>query len=125
LAHPSNQAPVIKGSRGKGDAGEGEGDEDKSEQWFNQDDSGHIHLRPAEHPGSIGIDDSTPCEATESGTGNHKFKVLFGGLCTHNEQILVCPCGVIILCATFYNAEAVSNILVCDAETLTMGQAVK
>ncbi|KAJ7350894.1 hypothetical protein DFH08DRAFT_695269 [Mycena albidolilacea] len=125
LAHPSNQAPVIEGSMGEGDAGEGEGDEDEGEQWFDQDDSGHIHLRPAEHPGSIGVDDSTPCEAAKSDTGNRKFKVLFGGLRTHNEQILVHPCGIIVLCATFYNAEAVSNVLLHVQKTFSVPHAFK
>lgn len=32
---------------------------------------------------------------------------------THNEQTIVRPCGVMLGHAAFYNAEAVSNVLVC------------
>jgi hypothetical protein len=86
-------------------------DEDDGEEWFQMDgDQVRIYH---ENRGSIGVDDSTaPCEASKSDTGNRKFKALFGRSSTHNEQLLVWPCGVIVQRATFYNAEAVSNVLV-------------
>ncbi|KAF8193272.1 hypothetical protein K438DRAFT_1589761, partial [Mycena galopus ATCC 62051] len=77
------------------------------------------------NPGSIGLDDSVPCEATKSDTGNRKFKALFGGSRTHNEQILVRPCGVIVSRATFYNAEAVSNVLLFVQKTFSVPRAFK
>jgi hypothetical protein len=87
-------------------------DDDEGEEWFESDMDGNVKIHRDINPGSIGLDDSVPCEATKSDTGNRKFKALFGGSRTHNEQILVRPCGVIVSRATFYNAEAVSNVLV-------------
>jgi hypothetical protein len=77
-----------------------------------EDGDGNVAVHRQIHPGSIGVDDSALCEAVKSDTGNRKYKALFGGVRTHNEQILVRPCGVICSRATFYNAEAVSNVLV-------------
>jgi len=34
---------------------------------------------------------------------------------THNEQIIVAPCGMIIACETFYGAEGVGSVVVCKA----------
>ncbi|KZT51644.1 hypothetical protein CALCODRAFT_442785, partial [Calocera cornea HHB12733] len=43
---------------------------------------------------------------------NCKAKARFGCSWTHNEQLIVHPCGVIIACATFYGAEAISSVAV-------------
>jgi hypothetical protein len=45
-------------------------------------------------------------------TGNQKIKAQFGCRRTHNEQVIVQPCGIICSRATFFGAEAVSNVLV-------------
>jgi hypothetical protein len=102
LAHPRDSAPPVVDPE----------DDDEGEEWFESDANGNVKIHRDINSGSIGLDDSVPCEATKSDTGNHKFKALFGGSRTHNEQILVRPCGVIVSRATFYNAEAVSNVLV-------------
>lgn len=83
-------------------------------EWFEFGELGDIHIRSGPNPGSIGVvdTDAEPCEASKSLTGNRKYKALFGRCRTHNEQLLVWPCGVIFARATFYNAEAVSNVLV-------------
>ena len=36
----------------------------------------------------------------------------FGRKCTHNEQILVAPCGMILAHETFYGAEAIGTCVV-------------
>lgn len=41
-----------------------------------------------------------------------KIRAVFGRKRTHNEQILVAPCGVIIARDTFYNAESIPSIAV-------------
>ena len=51
----------------------------------------------------------TPVAAASS---RHKVRAQFGRRRTHNEQIIVAPCGVIIARATFYGAEAVSSVAV-------------
>lgn len=43
--------------------------------------------------------------------GNRKIRAQFGRKCTHNEQVIVALCGMIIARATFYNAEAVSSVV--------------
>jgi hypothetical protein len=102
LAHPRDPLPDLQDNT----------DDDEDLEWFELNEAGKVQLRRADNPGSIGVDDTAACEASKSDTGNRKYKALFGGSRTHNEQILVRPCGVIVSRATFYNAEAVSNVLV-------------
>ncbi|PPQ67448.1 hypothetical protein CVT26_007242 [Gymnopilus dilepis] len=42
--------------------------------------------------------------------GNRKLKAYFGRRRTHNEQIIMRPCGVILSRATFFGSEAVSAV---------------
>lgn len=39
-----------------------------------------------------------------------KFKAVFGCWCTHNEQLIVAPCGMIIARRTFFGAEGVASV---------------
>ena len=41
-----------------------------------------------------------------------KLRAQFGRKRTHNEQIIVCPCGIIIARETFYGAEGVATVVV-------------
>jgi hypothetical protein len=69
-------------------------------------------MRTKKHPGSIGVVDTPDeCEAKKADKGNRKFKAKFGRQRTHNEQMLIRPCGVFHARATMYGAEAVSNVL--------------
>ncbi|KAF8168554.1 hypothetical protein B0H34DRAFT_779819 [Crassisporium funariophilum] len=83
-------------------------------EWFEVKD-GEVHIQTAKNPGSVGVAEDNKeeevCEARKSPTGNKKIKCQFGRRRTHNEQTLVCPCGVIVARATFFGAEAVSNVL--------------
>jgi hypothetical protein len=45
-------------------------------------------------------------------SGNRKLMTQFGRRRTHNEQLCVCPCGVIIGRETFYGSEGVRNVVV-------------
>lgn len=45
-----------------------------------------------------------------------KLKIKLGRGRTHNEQILVAPCGIIIACATFYGAEAIPSVVVSNLQ---------
>ena len=42
----------------------------------------------------------------------NRRRVQFGRKRTHNEQVIVTPCGMIIACETFFGAEAVSSMVV-------------
>lgn len=46
----------------------------------------------------------------KSDEGNRKLKAYFGRRRTHNEQLIMRPCGVILSRATFYGAEAISSV---------------
>lgn len=62
---------------------------------------------------SQGGDDSGMVELECDGkpeVGNRKLKAYFGRRRTHNEQIIMRPCGVILSRATFYGSEAVSSV---------------
>lgn len=48
----------------------------------------------------------------ESQVKEGKLRVQFGRKRTHNEQIIVAPCGMIIARETFYGAEAVTSVIV-------------
>jgi hypothetical protein len=41
-----------------------------------------------------------------------KIRAQFGRRRTHNEQVIVAPCGIIITNEKFYGAEAVSSVVV-------------
>ncbi|KAI0309790.1 hypothetical protein OF83DRAFT_1157459 [Amylostereum chailletii] len=46
----------------------------------------------------------------KSDAGNRKLKARFGRRRTHNEQLIVCCCGVIAARATMFGAEAISGV---------------
>ncbi|KAJ6564240.1 hypothetical protein B0H19DRAFT_1209843 [Mycena capillaripes] len=95
-------------------------------EWFELDNGGRVQVHQDSSPGSIGVDDSAPCEASKSSdAGKQKYKALFGGVRTHNEQILCRPCGVILSHAMFYHAEAVSNVLLFVQKTFSVPHAFK
>ena len=49
---------------------------------------------------------------TVTATPKKRVHARFGRKCTHNEQILVAPCGMILACETFYGAEAIGTCVV-------------
>ncbi|KAJ7688745.1 hypothetical protein B0H17DRAFT_938044, partial [Mycena rosella] len=49
------------------------------------------------------------CPASKDPSGNRKIRALFGRRKTHNEQIIVRPCGVIVAHATFLGSETVTQ----------------
>ena len=53
--------------------------------------------------------------------GNRKIRAYFGKRRTHNEQLIMRPCGVIISRATFYGSEAISSVNVrCNHDFLLL-----
>ena len=46
-----------------------------------------------------------------------KIKASFGHRRTHNEELIVAPCGLIIARQTFYGAEGVASVVVSQAST--------
>jgi hypothetical protein len=47
--------------------------------------------------------------------GRRGLKAQFGRKRTHNEQLFVAPCGVILARETFYNAEAIGSVIVSES----------
>ena len=46
--------------------------------------------------------------------GQRGLKAQFGRRRTHNEQLFVAPCGIILARETFYNAEAIGSVIVSE-----------
>jgi hypothetical protein len=89
-------------------------DLEDAEEWFEVDpNGGEVQLFTVNNPGATGELEtlSQPCP-THPETGNRKIKAQFGRRRTHNEQVIVRPCGMLCSRATFFAAEAVSNVLV-------------
>ncbi|KAJ7580731.1 hypothetical protein C8J56DRAFT_1169107 [Mycena floridula] len=93
------------------------------EQWF-EAEGDNVEFFANDDPGSVGVNDEEPCDG-KSETGNKKTKVLFRRCQTHNEELLVRPCGVIHARATFYGAEAVSDVLIFFKKACTVPGARK
>lgn len=53
-----------------------------------------------------------PIPAPAETSGRRGLKARFGRKRTHNEQLFVAPCGMIIARETFYNAEAIYSVIV-------------
>ena len=49
----------------------------------------------------------------EHATQKKTLRAQFGRKRTHNEQLFVAPCGIIIARETFYHAEAIYSVIVC------------
>jgi len=56
--------------------------------------------------------ETADCSGKPEG-GNQKLRALFGRRRTHNEQIIMRPCGIILSRATFFGSEAISAVNVC------------
>ena len=99
---------------------DGAEDIDEDETWFEANiETGDVDIFTVDNPGTVAggtaeEESDAPCPATKSELGNKKFKAQFARRRTHNEQTLVRPCGVIVARATFFGAEAISNVLVSD-----------
>lgn len=88
-------------------------------EWFEVLDSGDVRVYDATAPeSSTGqLDEkmasaSARCEG-KSETGNKKIRAQFTRQRTHNKEILVRLCGVIVARATLKSAEGVSSVMVC------------
>ncbi|KAJ2915278.1 hypothetical protein MD484_g5125, partial [Candolleomyces efflorescens] len=68
---------------------------------------------------SIELDVVPPIVQNLDQTQPKKLRAVFGRKRTHNEQILVAPCGVIIARETFFNAEAIPSIVEMIKNTYT------
>jgi hypothetical protein len=56
--------------------------------------------------------DSTVTNSESQPTKKERIRAQFGQRRTHNEQIVVTPCGMIIARETFYGAEGVGSVIV-------------
>jgi hypothetical protein len=56
-----------------------------------------------------GADEDEEC-VEKPGTGNRQLKAYFSKRRTHNEQLMMRPCGVVLSHATFFGSEAISAV---------------
>ena len=54
--------------------------------------------------------DPLPCPAKKSDQGNKRVRAQFSRKRVHNDQTILFCCGIFYARASFYNAEAVSNV---------------
>jgi len=72
------------------------------------DHNGEVHFELTAHGHTVpATTDSDVLPA-----GHRKLRVQFGRKYTHNEQLFVAPCGVIVAQETFYHSEAPSAVVV-------------
>ncbi|KAG1731000.1 hypothetical protein EDB19DRAFT_1831826 [Suillus lakei] len=60
------------------------------------------------------VDGGDPTPSVNVGHGQptrRRLKAMFGRQRTHNEQLMVAPCGMIIACQTFFRAEGVASVV--------------
>lgn len=102
-------------------------DIDAAEEQFSLDDdrqvipdSGYTSFenQEVEGRGNTSHNGSDTMEGVEVEAGREvpepkKLRVQFGHKYTHNEQIMVAPCGIILSQATFFGAEAVLTVIIC------------
>lgn len=73
-------------------------------------------LEPVDHNGEVQFelmpDGQTVPITTDVSTIHRKLRVQFGRKRTHNEQLFVAPCGIIVARETFYHSEAPSAVVV-------------
>ena len=89
-------------------------DLEDTKEWFEVED-GRVCMFTINNPGATGeLDASVSVVACplKPNSGNKKIKAQFGCQRTHNEQVIVWPCGMLCSHVTFFGAEAVSNVLV-------------
>lgn len=61
----------------------------------------------------LDIDGDDPIDPVhKSDNGNRPSKAMFARRRTHNEQLVVCSCGIISARATMFGAEAISGVKV-------------
>lgn len=86
-------------------------------EWFEVGDSGEVRIYQGTPESSTGQDDEELCGG-KSDTGNKKVKAQFTRRRTHNEELIVRPCGVIVARATLNNAEGVGSVTVSSFPSL-------
>jgi hypothetical protein len=67
----------------------------------------------AEEVEEMGLDgDTDPACPSKPEAGNRKIRALFGRRRTHNEQIMIRPCGIIVARQTFFGSETTPQTVV-------------
>lgn len=69
-------------------------------------------------------DEALECDGKPEG-GNRRLRAYFGKRRTHNEQLIMRPCGVILSRATFFGSEAISAVHVREDIFIISRQADK
>jgi len=99
VAHPNDSTPQDVGTDDVADV------EDPEEEFL-LDENGRVF------PDAVQAEQTPDDSAHRDGTMKRKVRAQFGRKRTHNEQIIVAPCGTIIARVTFFGAEAVSSVVV-------------
>lgn len=110
LAHPSDSLPlqVVDLQTPISSLSEPVNDPDSLADVDPVDNNGEVvfELTPDGHTVPMATDSDL------SSTTHRKLRIQFGRKCTHNEQLFVAPCGIIVAQETFYHSEAPSSVVV-------------
>ena len=85
--------------------------DEEDDEFLEVDEQGNVTVTATEGPAS---ENTTP---TVTATPKKRVRARFGRKRTHNEQILVAPCGMILARETFYGAEAIGTCAVRSTTT--------
>lgn len=86
-------------------------DADPAAQVFLMDASGNVSYEEGGSTQRAGRPGQGEGERSQN-DGKKRLRAQFGRKRTHNEQIIIAPCGVIIARTTFYGAEAIGSVVV-------------
>jgi hypothetical protein len=112
VAHPNSGEAVEKGVENI------LGQDDAFEETFLKIGDRMVPSQPdsitqAEEARLSMLPSAAAAQGTTAGTASKKITAVFGRRRTHNEQLLVNPCGVIVARETFFDAESVPTAVVC------------
>jgi hypothetical protein len=83
-----------------------------AEQEFDVNNEGLPMPDRTQNGADLATTTATVTAAATTGQPSKRMKALFGRHRTHNEQLIVAPCGMIMARETFYGAEAVPTVVV-------------
>ncbi len=63
--------------------------------------------------GDEAIELEIPACTEKPAEGNRRLRALFGRRRSHNEQLIVRPCGIIVARETFFGSETTPQVIVC------------
>jgi hypothetical protein len=84
----------------------------EAEEEYELNDAGTLALPVLDSGGPTPVVDIGTTGGLTGQPTKRRLKAMFGRRRTHNEQLIVAPCGMIIARQTFFGAEGVASVVV-------------